>query len=97
MRQLLAAAELPEAQVRLGRPAPPLSLAAGQDSGRPEAGDAAGAGQLIDIGGNPLQDRRNPGQVGHDVRPVGVIALGAQVGDDRDTCETGHGLILAAA
>jgi hypothetical protein len=54
VRQLLAAAELPEAPVRLGRPAPPPGLAAGQDSGRPEVGDAAGAGQLIDIGGNPL-------------------------------------------
>ena len=72
-------AEFPEVQVRLGYPAPPFGPPVREGSCRAEVGHAAGAGQLIDIGGNPLQDRGHPGQVGHHVRPVGMIAFGAQV------------------
>ena len=77
--QLAAAAELPEVQVRFGYPAPPFGPPVREGSRRAEVGHAAGAGQLIDIGGNPLQDRGHPGQVGHHVRPVRMIAVGAQV------------------
>jgi ParB/RepB/Spo0J family partition protein len=86
--ELLRQARAEDAEhVLPGRPAPPPGLAAGQDGGRLEAGDAAGAGQLIDIGGNPLQDRGHPGQAGHDVRPAGVIAPGAQVNRRRETID----------
>jgi hypothetical protein len=77
--QLAAAAEFPEVQVRLGCPAPPFGLPVREGSRRVEVGHAAGAGQLIDVGGDPLQDRGHPGQVGHHVRPVGMIVFGAQV------------------
>ena len=59
--QLAAAAELPEVQVRLGYPAPPVR----ERSRRAEVGHAADAGQLIDVGGDLLQDHGHPGQVGH--------------------------------
>jgi hypothetical protein len=42
VRQLLAVAELPEAQVRPGRPAPPFGASAWQGGGRLKVGDAAG-------------------------------------------------------
>jgi hypothetical protein len=61
------------------RPAPPSGPPVREGSRRAEAGHAAGAGQLTDIGGDPLQDRRHPGQAGHHQRPAGVIAVGAQV------------------
>ena len=77
--QLAAAAELPEVQVRLGDPAAPSGPPAGEGSRRAEVGHAAGAGQLTGVGGDPLQDRGHPGQAGHHVRPVGMIAVGTQV------------------
>jgi hypothetical protein len=43
-----------------GNPAPPSGPPVGDGSRRAEVGHAAGAGQLIDIGGDPLQDRCNP-------------------------------------
>jgi hypothetical protein len=64
---------------RSGYPAPPFGPPVREGGRRAEVGHAAGAGQLLDIGGDPLQDRGHPGQVGHHVRPVGVIAVGAQV------------------
>jgi hypothetical protein len=60
-------------------PAPPFGPPVRAGGRRAEVGHAAGAGQLIDIGGNPLHDRGHAGQVGHHVRPVGMIAFGAQV------------------
>jgi hypothetical protein len=71
--------ELPDVQVRLGYPAPPFGPPVRAGRRRAEVGHAAGAGQLIDIGGNPLQDRGHPGQVGHLVHPAGMIVFGAQV------------------
>ena len=73
--QLAAAAELPEVQVRLGDPAPPFGPPVREGS-RVKVGHAAGAGQLIDIGGDPLQYRGHPGQVGRHQRPARVIAVG---------------------
>jgi hypothetical protein len=55
--QLAAAAELPEAQVRLGYTAPPFGPPVREGGRRAEVGHAASAGQLIEIGGDPLQDR----------------------------------------
>lgn len=49
-----------------------------------EAGRAAGAGRLIETGGDPLHDRGHPGQIGHRVRPAGVIAVGAQADHRRE-------------
>ncbi len=69
----------PEVQVRLGYPAPPFGPPVRKGTRRAEVGHAAGAGQLIDIGGDPLQDRGHPGQVYHHMRPVGMIAFGPQV------------------
>ena len=43
--------------------------------GRPRGG----RGQLVDVGGDPLQDRGHPGQVDHHQRLAGVIAVGPQV------------------
>jgi hypothetical protein len=77
--QLDAAAELLEAQVRLGYPAPPFGPPVREGSRRAEVGHAADAGQLTGIGGDPLHDRGRPGWVGHRVRPAGMIAFGAQV------------------
>ncbi len=51
--QLAAWAELAEVQVRLGDPAPPFGPPVREGSGRAEVGHAAGAGQLIDVGGDP--------------------------------------------
>ena len=48
---LLRAAELPEVQVRVGYPASPFGPPVREGSRRAEVGHAAGAGQLIDIGG----------------------------------------------
>jgi hypothetical protein len=59
--QLAAAAELPEVQVRLGDPVPPLGSPVREGGRRAEVGHAAGAGQLIDVGGYPLHDRRHRG------------------------------------
>ena len=77
--QLAAAAELPEVQVRLGHPAPPLGAPVRKGGRSAEIGHAAGASQFIDIDGDPLHDRGHTGQVGHHQRPVRVIAVGAQV------------------
>ena len=62
---------LPGAVVRhAGHPAPP----------RRPGRHAAGAGQLIYVGSN----RRHPGQVGHHVRPLGVVAHRAQIDRRRE-------------
>jgi hypothetical protein len=53
-----------------GYPAPPFGPPVGAGGRRAEVRHAAGAGQLIDVGGDPMQDRGYPGQVGHQVRPV---------------------------
>ncbi len=58
-----AAAELPEVQVRLGYPAPSFGPPVREGGRRADVGHAAGAGQLIDVGGDPLQDRSHPGEV----------------------------------
>ena len=79
--QLAAAAELPEVQVRFCCPAPSFGAPVTQHR-RGEVGHAAGTGQFIDIGGNTLQDRGHPGQVGHHVRPVGMIAFGRRLTAD---------------
>ena len=47
-------------------------------------GATASSGQLIDIGGDLLQDHGHPGQVGHHQRPGGVIAVGTQVDRRRE-------------
>ena len=60
--QPVAAAELPEVQVRLGYPALPFGSPVRAGSRRAEVGYAAGAGQLIDVVGDPLQDRGHPGR-----------------------------------
>jgi hypothetical protein len=54
--QLAAAAELPEVQVRLGDPAPPSGPPVREGRRRVKVGHPAGAGQLVDVGGDPLQD-----------------------------------------
>jgi hypothetical protein len=53
-RQPPPGAEGPELQVRLGDPAPPFGPPVREGSRRAEVGHAAGAGQLIDVGGDPL-------------------------------------------
>jgi hypothetical protein len=50
----------------------------GSAAAAPRSAKRRARGQLIDIGGNPLQDRDHPGQVDHHVRPVGMIAYGTQ-------------------
>ena len=82
--QLAAAAELPEVQVRFCCPAPSSGAPVTQHRRGVQVGHAAGAGQLIYIGSNPVQDRRHPGQVGHHVRPLGAVALWAQVDRRRE-------------
>lgn len=77
--QPIAAPAFPEVQVRLGYPAPPFGPPVREGSRRAEVGHAAGAGQFIDVGSDPLQDCGHPGQVGHHQRPAGVIAVGTQV------------------
>ena len=59
--------------------APPFGPPVGQGARRAEVGGAACAGQFVDVGGDPLQDRGHPWQVGHHQRLIGVIAVGAQV------------------
>jgi hypothetical protein len=76
---LLRRQNSPKVQVRLGCPAPPFGPPVREGSRRAEVGHAAGAGQLIDVGGDTLQDRGHPEQVDHHVRPVGMIAVGTQV------------------
>lgn len=63
---------------------PPSGPPVRAGSRRAEVGHAAGAGQLIDLGGDPLHDRGHPGQIGHHVRPAGVIAAGAQAEHRRE-------------
>jgi hypothetical protein len=71
-------------QVRFCCPAPSFGAPVTQHRRAVQAGHAAGAGQLIYIGSNPVQDRRHPGKVGHHVRPLGAIAIWAQVDRRRE-------------
>src|SRR5712664_3222354 len=53
-RDLLTAAELPEVQVRLGHAPAAFGAPAGQYRGGGEVVDPAGAGQLVDVGGDAV-------------------------------------------
>jgi hypothetical protein len=72
-RQVVAGAELAKVQVVLGGSAPLLNATVRTHRGDVELLDPPGAGQLVDIGGDPLQDRLDPGQVGYHRGGVGPV------------------------
>ena len=78
-RDLLSAAELPEIQVWLGHAPAAFGAPAGPHRGGGQVVDPAGVGELVDVGGDAVQDRRHPRQVDHHQCPLGVIAARAQV------------------
>jgi len=85
VRQFLALAVLAEVQVRFCCPAPSFGAPVTQHRQGVEVGHVAGAGPLIHVGSNPVQDRRHPGQVGRHVRPLGAVTLRAQVDRRRES------------
>ncbi|MGW0779044.1 hypothetical protein ACWD01_36895 [Streptomyces sp. NPDC002835] len=66
-------------QVGFGQPAAALSARVVADPGGLQVLDAAGAGQVVDVEGDPPQDGRDPGQPDRHGACVGEVGFGAEV------------------
>jgi hypothetical protein len=76
-----------ERERRLGQTPAAFGAHVGIDLGVLEVLDGAGAGELVDVGGDPQQHPPDAIEVDHDVAAVGMIGVRAQVDHRRVLAE----------
>lgn len=72
-----------ERERRLCQPPAPFSASIRVDPGVVKLFDAACAGELVDVGGDPQQHARDTTDIDDHVAAVGMVRVGAQVRDRR--------------